>query len=198
MNTKLAPSSQVNDPSMAHRKRLKNIMITVCALVLLCGFVFCVLGVIGIVEGTKPKNNPVFYRDASIMHMMEACDPQRYLSWEDWMIPVSGHDSVISLNYSKSAPAPEAFYAYTLFIQVDPTRFRAGQELLLPSEDVQPFLLETRVPYMVCSGELTGTVSVLEVLDTSVRAQLDVTGSIYGGNWEYHGEVVFKQAPLPK
>jgi hypothetical protein len=155
------------------------------------------LGVIGIVEGTKPKTNPVFYQDASIMHMLEACDPEHYLSWEEWMAPVPGQDSVISLNYSKSAPAPEALSGYTLFIQIDSMLVAANQELSLTGEGVQPFLLETRAPYMVCSDDLTGTINILDISNTSVRAKLDVTGVVYGGNWKYNGEVEFKRASLP-
>lgn len=198
MNISNAPLSQVTDPSKARRKRWAVVIIAFCTVILLCVLTFCALGVSGIVEGAKPKTNLAFYQDASIAHMLDACEPERYFSWMDWMVPVPGDDMVMAMNYSKFSPAPDAFYGYTLYIQIDPALMAVSQELSLPGQGVQPFLLETRAPYVVCTSDLTGTVKILEADNNTLRARLDVNSIIDGNNWEFKGEVEFKQAPLPK
>jgi hypothetical protein len=150
----------------------------------------------GLLDSTKPKTNPVYYQDASIALMVENCEPGRYFSPEGWMEPVPGTNMVLVQNYSKSGPAPDAFYAYSMFIQVYPDLVKPGQELIIPHEGVQPFLLETRAPYMVCSSDIKGSLAIIEVAEAAIRAHLAASCLIDGNKWEYNGEVEFIQALL--
>jgi hypothetical protein len=156
MSTIDAQQSQVNNQRTLRHKRWTIAFGVIFVLVLLCVLAFCILGAIGIIVGSKPKTKPVFYQDASINHMLDACNPKRYWSWEDWMVPVPGNDIVMSLNYSKSGPAPEAFYGYTLFIQIDPDLVVMGQELSFPGDKIQPFLLVLNVAPQAGEGSGVG------------------------------------------
>lgn len=134
--------SQVEHSQKICRKRWITVVILICVLSLIGVLSFCILGVIGLVIGGKPKTNLVFYQDASIAHMFETCEQGRHYQFADWMAPVAGTDVVMTVYYSKSGPAPEAFYAYDFFIQIKPELVTLGQKLLLPGPGVQPFLLE--------------------------------------------------------
>jgi hypothetical protein len=187
----------VKDQQKTRRKPWVTVVIIISAFTVLCILGFCIVGAIGLINGTRPKTNPLFYTDASIAHIVENCTEDRYYSWEDWMLPVSGSDIVLLLNYSKAGPAPEAIIGYTFFVQIDPRLIETGQQTVIPGPGIQPFLLETRAPYMVCSPNLTGTIKFLETSEDSIRTALAVSGPIYKSTWEYEGQVDFKKASLP-
>ncbi len=180
------------------RKRWNLILILSGILMFVMVMGFCALLAIGIVEGMKPKTKPVYYQGASIDQMFENCEQERLYPWEDWMAPVAGSDLLISLNYSKSAPAPEAIYGYTLFIEINPALIVPGEQVAIPGPGVKPFLLETRAPYMVCSSDLTGSLKFLEFTGTSLSVDLSIHGSIYKTSWEYEGQLEMNQASLPQ
>jgi len=114
------------------------------------------------------------------------------------MNPGTGKDEVLVLSYSKKSPAVDAYYAYSFYIQINPELVDNEQDLLIPGEGVQPFLIETRAPAIYCSADLKGHIKILQVTGDTLRAQLEVSRTTGGPNWQYIGEVTFKSSPLPK
>ena len=114
------------------------------------------------------------------------------------MKPANGLDDVLELSYSRSLPIPDAFYSCSFYLQVQPASIEKGQELLIPGEEVQTFLIEMRAAFIFCTDKIMGHIQILEVYGESVKAWLEVSRTIQGAKWEYSGEVEFKRASLPK
>lgn len=197
MSTNDTLPSQDEVQRRARRKRWIIVIVIICLLSVLCVLAFCILGVLAIVDSTKPKTNAALYQDASISHMVETCKPERYYSPEEWMLPIPGAHTVTAIHYSKSSPAPDAYYAYDFYIQLEPELLKAGQELTFPSDGIVTFLLETRAPYLVCESDLQGTITIQEYTPNVLKALLDVYGTVDRYTWEYNGEVEFNLSPLP-
>jgi hypothetical protein len=120
-----------------------------------------------------------------------------------WWIPFGlaslgfGANEVLELSHSSILPIPDSYYVYSFYLQVNSELIESGQELLIPGEGVQAFLIETRAPFIYCSGDLNGRIQILEVAKKILRARLDVSGTIHGARWEYRGEVKFKFSIRP-
>ena len=157
----------------------------------------CVLVTVYVVRTFTPKTSAKWYHYASIVEMLGGCTNEFYKEPQSWMELGFGTDDVLELSHSSIKPIPDAYYAYSLYLQVNSELIESGQELLIPGEGVQPFLIETRAPFIYCSGDLNGRLQILEVAKKTLRARLDVSGTIHGARWKYHGEVKFKFSIRP-
>jgi hypothetical protein len=144
-----------------------------------------------------PKTSAKWYHYASIVEMLGGCRNEFYKEPQSWMELGFGANEVLELSHSSILPIPDAYNTYSFYLQVNSELIESGQELLIPGQGVQAFLIETRAPFIYCSGDLNGRIQILEVAKKTLRARLDVSGTIHGARWEYRGEVKFKFSIRP-
>lgn len=189
---------QEDERRKARQKMWVTTVVVIVSLMFLCILSMSVRAAIRIVDSMRPKTHSFYYEAASIDHMFKLCQPVFYNGWESWMQPVAGYDTVLSLEYSKSAPLPDAFYAYDLFIQLNSSLLVPGKELSFTTKGVKPLLIDVPAPLVYCSTDLNGSIKILEASDQSVKALLEVNGVINHNPWEYNGEVQYMLSLLPK
>ena len=198
---------QVDKPQIERKRQRKVTPILVKGAIILCVFPVCVivaLMALNVVQSFSPKTIAVHYKGASITDMVNSCVEVSYQEPQPWMEPVTGTGDVLALYYEYQLPFPDSYSAYDFYIEMDPELISEGQELLIPSASVQPFLIKTcgYPPKLCCSTDLQGNIRFIETGGEELKAWLEV-GEIYvegsgKGSWKYNGEANYKQAPLPK
>jgi len=114
------------------------------------------------------------------------------------MEPAPGAGDVLVLDYKYTGPFIDAYSAYDLYMQVDPELIVNGQELLIPSEGVKPFLIKTcgYPPRLCCMADVKGLIRFLEVTGGNLKASLEASETDGENPWKYSGVVNYKLAPL--
>jgi hypothetical protein len=180
------------------KKPTRNRTLLVLLLASISGL--CLLVVfIGVVKSSRTGGFQAFrFHQASIDAMLEACTQDFYTEPQPWMALSPGSFDVLVLDHAQSSPLPDATYAYTFYLQVDPGRLLSGETLNIPGDGVSVMLLETRAPHIYCTSQLSGSLHIQNVqADGSLVTRLSVTRTLSGTQWEYDGEVEFTNPSSP-
>jgi hypothetical protein len=117
------------------------------------------------------------YQNASISKMVICCNKGALdgLCAANSRQPVSGTGDVLVYSYSMYDPCEgvDANYNYDLYLQFNPDLIKRGQELLIPAEGVETYVIAGSVPGKpFCDSNLQGRITILEVTEDNIKTLL--------------------------